>query len=364
MEAKTYIVNPIPPKAYTWSWLKINNDSVTIDFDIDKTYLTAKDLPKGVTIKNQKEIETKLEKPNTGSGKIWDELFSENDQVITIDGEIESPVMFSLNVKDGTNTSNVHVIHAMPGSKATVILYSTSDSTCSNEETGGFNATQTKIYAEKDSEIKLIKIQMIGKNFNLIDETSSVTGENAKIFAKVVNLGGSHIDSGIHTDLRGNNSEYTLDFAYLCQHTQYLDMNHEVDHIGTKTICQMNVDGTLMHEATKIYRGTIDLQNGSSGSDGNEVENCLVLSPKTVNKSMPIIICSHDDVHGEHGSTIGRIAPDIMFYMQSRGISKKRAKMLIAKAKLQAIISEIENEELNEKVSDYVENAFAGENNE
>jgi len=357
MESKTYIVNPIPPKAVTWSWLKLNNDTVTIDFSIDKTYLEAKDLPKGVSIKKESSFESSLPAPHTSSGKIWEELFPENDQIITIDGQFEKPLMFTMNLKDKTNTSNVHVIHALEGSKATVLLYYTSD-----ENAGGFNATQTKLYAEKDTEITLIKVQMLGKNFNMIDETSTVEGENALVYAKQANLGGAHVDSGIRTDLKGNGSKYFLNFGYLCQNTQYLDMNHEVDHIGQNTICNMAVDGTLMHEATKVYRGTIDLLPGSSGSDGNEVEGCLVLSPKTVNKSMPIIICSHDDVHGEHGATIGRIASDMMFYMQSRGIDARHAKILVARAKIQALISSIENDELNERIAAFIEEAFAEEN--
>lgn len=353
MEAKTFIVNPIPPKAYTWSWLKINNDTVTIDFEIDKVLLEAKNLPKEIKVTDEDKIETSLPQPSTGSGKIWEEMFPQNDQVITINGSIEEPVFFALNLKDRTNTSNVHAIHVMPGSKATLIIFYNSD-----ENAGGFNATQTKIYAEKDSQLTLIKVQMLGSAFNLIDETSTVTGQNAKVILKQANIGGLHVDSGIHTDLRGDSSTFLLNYAYLCQNSQYLDMNHEVDHIGKNTVCNMAVDGTLKDNATKIYRGTIDLQNGSSGSDGNETEGCLVLSPNTVNKSMPIIICSHDDVHGEHGATIGRIPQDMLFYMQSRGIDSKHAKMLVAKAKIQALLSALPDDSMTEKISTYVEKAF------
>lgn len=56
---------------------------------------------------------------------------------------------------------------------------------------------------------------------------------------------------------------------------------------------------------------------GCTGSQGNEIETTLLLSPKAVVKAAPIILCGEEDIAAEHGSTIGKLSNDMLFYMNS-----------------------------------------------
>ena len=117
----------------------------------------------------------------------------------------------------------------------------------------------------------------------------------------------------------------------------------------------MQVDGTLKDNAQKAYRGTINLKKGCCGAKGHEMEETLLLSPKTVNKSLPVILCDEEDVEGEHGATIGRLSSDILFYMQSRGISEKEAEVLMSRAKIQAAVDLIPDEQVKEQIGTFLE---------
>ena len=116
----------------------------------------------------------------------------------------------------------------------------------------------------------------------------------------------------------------------------------------------MDVNGTVKDDATKTYRGTIDFKNGCAGSKGNEMEETLLLSPTAVNKSLPVILCDEEDVEGEHGSTIGRISQDILFYMQTRGISKSEAEKLITRAKVQAVADLIPSDDVRNEILQFI----------
>ena len=116
----------------------------------------------------------------------------------------------------------------------------------------------------------------------------------------------------------------------------------------------MQVDGTLEDSAIKTYRGTIDFKNGCAGSKGNEMEEVLLLSPKAVNKSLPVILCDEEDVEGEHGSTIGKLSKEMLFYMQTRGISQAEAEKLLSKAKIQFAADFIPSEEIKEKIRNWI----------
>lgn len=73
-----------------------------------------------------------------------------------------------------------------------------------------------------------------------------------------------------------------------------IDINLVVNHIGKKTNCNIQVDGTLKDAAEKIFRGSIDFKTGSSDSKGAETENVLLLGDDVVNKTIPLILCAEE----------------------------------------------------------------------
>ena len=87
----------------------------------------------------------------------------------------------------------------------------------------------------------------------------------------------------------------------------------------------------------------------------------LLLSPTVVNKSIPLILCGEEDIAGEHGSTIGKLGDDTLFYMQSRGIAKQEAEMLMARAKIVRVAALIPDEATVEKINAYLDEVFSHE---
>ena len=52
------------------------------------------------------------------------------------------------------------------------------------------------------------------------------------------------------------------------------------------------------------------------------------------NKTVPVILCSEENVVGNHGATIGELDEDTMFYFASRGIDKEHAENIMARANI------------------------------
>ena len=78
-------------------------------------------------------------------------------------------------------------------------------------------------------------------------------------------------------------------------------MNLVVNQIGRKTDRKRNrrLRSAQGQRQSKIFRGTIDFRNGSSGSVGNEKETVLMLGEDVVNKTVPLILCAEEDVVGK-----------------------------------------------------------------
>ena len=370
---RTIDINPIP--YLTWTWLKINNDSVNYDFSINQNDGKVTQLADGVEITEGKTVKTDLPEPEFSIGKEAATLISDasKGKIYTISKSTgDKPLIIKINCD--SNSATHQIIHVKAGTTAKVIVVyegalrgpqgpHNENSAVPEHNTGVPEALEgqavlsgviTKIYAEDDATLHISKVQLCGPNVNQIDDTAVVCGERAKVTLTQIELGGSHIDAGFHATLQGYQSAFYSDTAYICQGTQYLDMNQVVVHKGQKTVCDMKTHGTAKDEATKTYRGTIDMVKGCAGSNGNEIETTLLLSPKAVVKAAPIILCGEEDIAAEHGSTIGKLSDEMLFYMNSRGIDQKTAEELLTRAKITAAANGIEDEEIQKEIEDFL----------
>ena len=63
-----------------------------------------------------------------------------------------------------------------------------------------------------------------------------------------------------------------------------------------------------------------------------------------------MLLCTEEDVEGNHSSASGKVDAKELFYLMTRGFSQKEAMKLIVKAKFSHIIERIEQEELREEI--------------
>ena len=346
----TIDLNPIP--YLTWTWLKINKDTVSYDFSFTENSGNEIQIPDNVEISSGKKITTKLPEPECSIGKAAADLIeagTPKGKIYTFkksnSNEEQKPLI--IRITSNANCATHNTIHALEGSVAKVIMvYGVA---------AELSGVITKIYVEENAQVHISKVQLCSKNLNQIDDTQITCGDNAKVKLTQIELGGSHINASFHATLAGYKSKFISDTAYICKATQYIDMNQTVVHIGTKTECDMKTDGTVKDNTTKTYRGTIDMRKGCSGSKGNEMETTLLLSPEAVVKAAPIILCGEEDISAEHGSTIGKLSPEMLFYMNTRGIDQQTAERLLTRAKISACASDIPDESVQEEINAWLE---------
>lgn len=340
----TIDINQIP--YLTWTWLKINKDSVSYDFSFTENKGNEAQIPEGINVSSGKSISTSLPEPSFSIGQEAAKLISDatkEGKIYTVEKSTSQPLI--IRIKLDSNSATHQIIHAKAGTEANIIII--------YEGQAELAGVITKVYAEDDSKLHISKVQLCGNNVNQIDDTAVVCGERAKVSLTQIELGGAHIDVGFHATLDGYQSAFYSDTAYICQNNQYLDMNQVVVHKGKKTVCDMKTHGTAKDESTKTYRGTIDMVKGCAGSMGNEIETTLLLSPKAVVKAAPIILCGEEDISAEHGSTIGKLSKEMLFYMNSRSIDQKTAEELLTNAKVTAAASSIADENIRKEIEEF-----------
>lgn len=188
----------------------------------------------------------------------------------------------------------------------------------------------------KNASVKLV--QLLNPTEKLRHETFANCSKGGKFQIMTIMTGDGNIYSDNRTELEGDSSSINVEVAYLGKNFQTIDYNIAVNHWGKDTHSEINAAGALMDSAKKVFRGTIDFKTGSSDSKGSENETVIMLGDDVVNKTVPLILCSEENVEGSHGATIGELDDDTLFYFESRGIGREEAERIMAYAALKRLI--------------------------
>ncbi len=185
------------------------------------------------------------------------------------------------------------------------------------------------------------------------DQRHVELAEGAKADFAAAELGGEKVIVHSYGRLTGRESSMKERAIYAAQGKQHLDLFYHIDHVGEKTNAEIDVKGALSDESKKIFRGTLDFKRGCKGSVGDEGDYAIQLDPKTKNISLPLLLCTEDDVQGNHASSAGQLDGNTIYFLMSRGFSLEEARRIVVEALIRPIIDDMD-ESVREEVLEAV----------
>ena len=207
-----------------------------------------------------------------------------------------------------------------------------------------------KITALENANINVTLVNLLNNSTNNFINFKSKLLDNSKLNYTIVDFGGKNSITNYYADLFGKNSDNQVNTMYLGNKNQLYDLNYIVHCHGEKSSINIEVQGALNDEATKHFKGTIDFKKGCKKAVGNENENCLLLSDKAKSLALPVLLCSEEDVEGNHSSSSGKADNKELFYLMTRGLSEIDAMKLLVRAKFNKIIESIKDADIKDKV--------------
>ena len=208
----------------------------------------------------------------------------------------------------------------------------------------------------KGAEVALVQIHRAATGYHIIDDFGADVDETGSFKAIQIAFTGKENDLGGHVELNGDRAKCFIRSGYLTADDHVMDINYYVNHFGCECETDIYTSGVLRDKCLKVFRTTIDFQPGAVKSQGEENENVLLMNNGVTNKTVPTILCGEEDVSGEHGCTVGRLADDLIFYLESRGIPNEEIYEMMAKARLEATIRQIPDEKTVEELVEFNNN--------
>lgn len=138
---------------------------------------------------------------------------------------------------------------------------------------------------------------------------------------------------------RAPGAEADLDGVYLARRDQLVDLHteviHEAPHCTTREVCRGIVDD----EARGVFNGRILIRPGARKTSAELSNRNLLLSDRAEVDTKPELEIYADDVKCAHGATVSRIDANSLYYLQSRGIARAEAEVLLAFGFVGALIA-------------------------
>jgi Fe-S cluster assembly protein SufD len=172
------------------------------------------------------------------------------------------------------------------------------------------------------------------------------SGVTARSFA----VGGALVRNETSAALTGEGASLALDGLFIVTGTQHVDNHTVIDHAKPHCDSIELYKGILDQNSRGIFDGTIIVREGAQKTVSRQTNNNLLLSETAIVDSKPTLVIHNDDVKCNHGSTIGQIQEEAMFYLRSRGLGEDEARSLLVHAFASELVDRIKAEPVREQV--------------
>jgi Fe-S cluster assembly protein SufD len=161
----------------------------------------------------------------------------------------------------------------------------------------------------------------------------AVTQKAGSVFAgSSLSTGGRLVRNDVHVLLAEEGCTCNLDGLYLASGTNHIDNHTTIDHRAPRSTSRESYKGVVGGRGRAVFSGRIVVRPGAQQTDARQTNRNIVLSDGAVVHSKPHLEIFANDVKCSHGATTGRLNPDALFYLRSRGIGEKEAHQLLIRA--------------------------------
>jgi Fe-S cluster assembly protein SufD len=217
-----------------------------------------------------------------------------------------------------------------------------------------FTSPVTELFAGPGAVIDHYKVQRESlEAFHMA--TFQVQGERACVpSSHSISIGGALVRNDVNAVLDGEGIDCILNGLYFGDGRQVVDNHMRVEHAKPHCASHELYKGVLDGKSRAVFNGLIHVHKGAQKTDAKQSNRNLLLSRDAIANSNPQLEIYADDVKCTHGSTVGQLDEDAVFYLRSRGIGAEAARSLLTYAFASDIVARIKVEPVRRDLEEFL----------
>lgn len=304
------------------------------------------------------ELRSKV-KASADSVDALNEAFMGSGIVLTIpeDKSVADPIRltFYSDLQGGASVSTAPLVLVKVGrgSVATII-----EEYAGQAGTRYLNNSSTNIICEDSSKLTYLRLQAdslqavnIGRSRFFLKANSNLHTLSYSTGAKL----GRH-NHDVHFVEQGATAK--VDGLYLVAGSQHVDNHTWIDFGQGNNQSTQHYKGILVDQARAVFNGRVLIRASAQKVSSDQLNNNLLLSSQAEIDSKPQLEIFADDVKATHGSTVGELNEEEVFYLLSRAIPREKALAMLSLGFVQELVTRLENIKLETYLSEYLMQAW------
>ena len=114
-----------------------------------------------------------------------------------------------------------------------------------------------------------------------------------------------------------------------------------ITHAAPNTKSNVNVRAVLRGRALFSFRGNVKIEKGAKGADAYLRSDALLFDDAKMGDDTPALEILEKDVKAGHAATVGKVDAQMLFYLMSRGISRKQAEEMLVEGFVEPVREKI-----------------------
>jgi Fe-S cluster assembly protein SufD len=262
---------------------------------------------------------------------------------VTVDRPIQ---LLMVTTSDGTPTASFprFTIVAGQSSSATVI----ESYVGSGEHT--LTCPVTEVVLQANSALEHIITHEENPGANHVAVRQAQLSRDSRLHSHTIILGGGLVRTDLDVVLDAEGCHASLNGLSVTSGSQHVDNHVRVHHRAPLCTSHQLYKGILDGASRAVFNGRIVVDAGAQKTDARQSNRSLILSDDALAHSNPQLEILADDVRCTHGSTIGRLDDNVLFYLQSRGLDRAAAESLLTYAFASEIVQAVGVNEVRERL--------------
>ena len=218
-----------------------------------------------------------------------------------------------------------------------------------------FTNVVSEVVLADNAELFHYKLQKESKNAIHIATLAAKQAAGSQWHTNNISLGAKLVRNDVHSLLEGEKSHTTMDGLYLLNDAQHIDNHTRIDHLVPNTTSNELYKGVLDDKSHGVFNGKVIVHKDAQKTDSKEYNHNLLLSRDCEIDTKPEMEIYADDVKCGHGSTVGQLDKDQLFFLRARGLDEVSARSLLTHAFAVEVLDRIPNDTIRKAMSIVIE---------
>ena len=219
--------------------------------------------------------------------------------------------------------------------------------------------TLGEVVVGENASVEHVRLQLEGAGTTHLAHFHARVERDGHFATRSVSLGAALARHDVAATLDGAGGACSLDALYVAV-DQHVDNRSNVDHRAPHTTSRELYKGILAGRSRGIFSGRVAVRPAAQKTDAQQRNANLLLSGEAEVDSKPQLEIEADDVKCSHGSTIGQLDAEALFYLRTRGVDERDARGMLTRAFAAQITDALPVAALRERVEHELDERLFG----